>query len=65
MGIRQVAAQRAIGNGPSLVIPKGTPVLPKVAPQGDPARNDHKSNKGDRSRGSISRSGSGLSGGKG
>jgi hypothetical protein len=48
MGIRQVAAQRAIGKGPSLVIPKGTPVLPAVAPQGDPARNDHKSNVGGR-----------------
>jgi hypothetical protein len=44
MGIRQVAAQRAIGKGPSLVIPTGKSVLPKVAPQGDPAGNDHKSN---------------------
>jgi hypothetical protein len=44
MGIRQVAAQRAFGKGPSLTIPTGKSVLPKVAPQGDPARNDHKSN---------------------
>lgn len=57
MAIRQVAAQRAIGKGPSLAIPKGTPVLPKVAPKGDPARNDHKSNRGGGAKG--------LSGGKG
>jgi hypothetical protein len=57
VSIRSVAAQRAIGKGPSLTIPKGTPVLPVVPPKGDPARNDHKSNRGGGP--------SGLSGGKG
>jgi hypothetical protein len=57
VSIRSVAAQRATGKGPSLVVPKGSAVLPRVAPKGDPARNDHKSNRGGGAKG--------LSGGKG
>jgi hypothetical protein len=62
VSIRSVAAQRAIGKGPSLTIPKGTPVLPVVAPKGDPARNDHKSNS---PGGPSGLSGGSISGGKG
>ena len=47
MAARSVAAQRAISKGPSLVIPKGRAVLPKVAPTGvAQVRNDHQANPG-------------------
>ena len=57
MAARSVAAQRAITKGPSLVVPKGRAVLPKVAPVTKGVRNDHLSNPGGGRKGLSARKG--------